>query len=77
MFNPEPMPVDVMSALGVLAALGALLVAVDALLVGEMVELMSFYCSALVAQFIGSQRPNLSKLRTKSGRAGLFRHVGR
>jgi hypothetical protein len=38
MFNPEPMPVDVMSALG---ALEALLVAVDALLVGEMTELMA------------------------------------
>jgi hypothetical protein len=61
MFNPEPMPVDVMSAL----PLGVLLVALP---LDGMTELIgSLTLAHWVAQFIGHGRQTLSKPRTNLG----------
>jgi hypothetical protein len=64
MFNPDPMPVDVIRALGLD---GALLDCVLLEELGEMTELMVFTSARYVAQFIGNICPDLSKRRTKKG----------
>jgi hypothetical protein len=58
MFNPDPIPVEVIKAL----ALGGVLLE---LVPGEMTELMSFPSARYVGQFIGNFPADLSKRRTK------------
>jgi hypothetical protein len=65
--NPEPMPVDVIKALGLDAELLGLGAELLGLVAGEMTELMSYTSARYVAQFIGNICPDLSKRRTKNG----------
>ena len=59
MFNPDPMPVEVIKAL----ALGG--VALE-LVPGDMTELMGFTSARYVVRFIGNFPADLSKRRTKN-----------
>jgi hypothetical protein len=58
MFNPDPMPVEVIRAL----ALGAVLLEPVA---GEMTELMAFMSARYVVRSIGNFSSDLSKRRTQ------------